>query len=108
MTRSRITAWLTAFILTLTLLSLAPACLLIECNLQQTLQGQVDLGVAFTLEEGVPTLAPAGNTPSSLSERVEQGVAALLAPGQRLVSRLLRWETDLATRLWERLLSTTG
>lgn len=108
MTRSRISTWLTAFILTLTLLSLAPACLLIECNLQQTLQGRVDLGVTFTLEEGIPTLSSAESPPSPPAERVWQGVSALLAPGQRIVGRLLRWESDLAARLWERLLSTTG
>ena len=102
MTRSRIGALCAVFILTCTLLSAGPLCLLIEGNLQRTVHGRFDPGVGFSLQEGVPTLANHGEQPS-LSPRLRQGITALIQPGYRLVLRLVRWELEATVWLWGRV-----
>ena len=86
------------FILTFAVLSLAPLCLLIECNIQKTVHGQVDLHLSLTVEDGVVTV---GEPPSP---RLQQALTALLSPPARVVTALWRAETQAAAYLWERLL----
>ncbi len=98
-----VTTFLTAFILALCVLGLGVACLLIECNIQQTVYGKVDPGLSFSLEEGAPVLTDTHTQQPVvlLTQRQQQGVAAALSPGYRLLCGLMRWETDAAARLWE-------
>ena len=98
MLRSRMYSFTMIFILTLTLLSLFPAFLLIEYNQQLILHGEVDFGVGFLLEDGVPALyfTKAGET-VSLSDTP---LGLLLDPSQRLLGRLLQWELKVGSALW--------
>ncbi|MBQ8683148.1 MAG: hypothetical protein IJ518_01360 [Clostridia bacterium] len=95
-------ALLTAFILTVCVLGLGPLFLLIECNIRQTVYGQADPNMAFSLEEGRPTLThtDTGQAIRLLTDREWQGVSALLPPGIRATLVLLQQEADGAVRLW--------
>ena len=104
MTRSRKLVTLgAAFILTLCGLGLGPAFMLIECNIRQMVYGQADPGVAFSVEEGLPTLTDTatGESLELLSGEQRRGVAAVLPAGIRTTLWLLQKEADFATRLWE-------
>lgn len=98
MDRTRLRLTLVAFILSLAVLSLGPLCFLIECNLRQTVHGQVSFDLHPTVEQGLVTL----NQPPSL--RLQQAATALLSPPVRVVVTLWRTETQAAARLWERLI----
>ena len=103
MTGLRKAAYLLAvFLLALCVLGLGPAFLLIECNIQRTVTGRVELGVAFSLEEGLPVLTDtaSGEPVLRLSAEERQGATVLLPPSLRLLGTLWQEELAAASRLW--------
>lgn len=92
-------AWRTffaAFILTLCVLGLGCAFLLIEYNIQKTTYGQVDFGVTYTMENGVPSVRVDGGEPIGVSPSVAQVCEAAVPPPVRLFAALWRWEAEAA------------
>ncbi len=92
----------TAFILTLCVLGLFLAFFFIECRIQLMTTGRMDLGVTYTLEEGVPvvTLAERGET-VAVPPAVGHTLDTLVPPSLNLFARLLRRENETAQQLWE-------
>ncbi len=90
-----------AFILTLCVLSLFVAFFVIECNIQQTTYGRVDLGVTYTVEDGVPAVTLSGGETLAVPPAVEQVCEIVVPPPVRLFAALWRWENEAAERLWE-------
>ena len=95
--------FLTAFILTLCVLGLLCAFLIIEYNIQQTTYGRVDLGVTYTLEDGIPAVRIGGGEPLAVPSAVEQTAKVVVPPPLRLFAALWRWECEAAARFWEAL-----
>ena len=93
--------FLTAFILTLCVLGLFCAFLIIEYNIQQTTYGRVDLGVTYTLEDGVPIVRIGGGGPLTVPSAVEQTAKVVVPPPLRLFAALWRWECEAAAWFWE-------
>lgn len=89
-----------AFILALCVLSLFVAFFVIECNIQQTTYGRVDLGVTYTVEDGVPAVTTGGKT-LAVPPAVEYVCEIVVPPPVRLFAELWRWENEAAERLWE-------
>ncbi len=91
-----------AFILTLCVLSLFCAFFVIECHIQQTTRGRVDLGVTYTVEDGIlaVTLADSGET-LAVPPAVGQVCEIVVPPPARLFAELWRWENEIAERLWK-------
>ena len=94
--------FLAAFILALCVLSLICAFFVIECRIQQTTHGRVDLGVTYTIEDGVPVVILADSDETLAVPPVAETIGAVvLPPSVRLFAELWRWENELAERLWE-------
>lgn len=100
--RRTASAFWATLLITLCVLGLGFACLLIECNMQQTTYGRVELGLSYTLEEGVPHLTRADGEPlpAPLPSNWRQALRACVSAPVRLTALLLRWETDAVCRLW--------
>ncbi len=92
-----------AFILTLCVLSLGCAFFVIECRIQQTTYGQVDLGVTYALEDGVPAIRVDGEEIFSVPPAAEPIADVAVPPPLRLLAALWQWETEAAEWLWETL-----
>ncbi len=100
--------WWKTFAVTLTVslcvLGLGVACLAIECNMQQTRYGRVELGVSYHLEEGIPRLeGENGGELAALSPGWRQALWGVVAAPVRLTAELLQRETQAAARLWEQI-----
>lgn len=93
--------FLTAFILSLCVLGLFAAFLIIEYNIQQTTYGLVDLGVTYTLEEGIPAVSIDGDAPLAVPPAAEKAYKVAVPPPLRLFAALWRWECEAAKWLWE-------
>ena len=93
----------TAFILALCVLSLFCAFLIIEYNIQQTTYGRVDLGVTYTIEDGVPTVQIGGGEPLTVPPAAAQVCEVAVPPPLRLFATLWRWECEAAEWFWEAL-----
>ncbi len=91
-----------AFILTLCVLGLFLAFFVIECRIQQTTHGRVDLGVTYTVEDGVPAVTTGGET-LAVPPAVGQVCEVVVPPPVRLFAALWQWENEAAERLWEQL-----
>ncbi len=91
-----------AFILSLCVLGLVLAFFVIECNIQQTTYGQVDLGVRYTLDNGAPAVT-LHDKPLTLPA-AEQTAQVTAPPPWRLLAALWRWETKAAQWVWETFL----
>lgn len=89
-----------AFILTLCVLGLLCAFFIIECNIQQTTYGQVDLGVTYSLEDGVPIVCVDDET-LTVPPAAEQIAEVAVPPPVRLFAALWQWETEAAQWFWE-------
>lgn len=92
-----------AFILTLCVLSLGCAFFVIECRIQQTTYGQVDLGVTYALEDGLPTICVDGEEIFSAPSAAAPIADIAVPPPLRLLATVWQWETEAAQRLWETL-----
>lgn len=90
-----------AFILTSCVLGLGCAFFVIECNIQQTTYGQVDLGVTYTLEDGIPAVQVDGGETITVPTAAEQLAEVALPPPVRLFAALWRWENEAAEQFWE-------
>lgn len=95
--------FLTAFILTLCVLGLFAAFLIIEYNIQKTTYGQVDLGVVYTMENGIPTVRISEGEPLTVPPAVEQTAEVAVPPPVRLFAALWRWGNEAAKWFWEAL-----
>lgn len=95
--------FLTAFVLTSCVLGLFAAFLIIEYNIQKTTYGQVDLGVTYTMEGGVPSVRISEGEPLTLPPAVAQVYEVAVPPPVRLFAALWRWECEAAARFWEAL-----
>ncbi len=93
--------FLTAFILTSCVLSLFAAFLIIEYNIQKTTYGRVDLGVTYTVEDGVPAVQIGSGEPLTVPPAATQAVEVAVPPPVRLFAILWRWECEAAERFWE-------
>lgn len=91
----------TAFILTLCFLGLFVAFLIIEYNIQKTTYGQVDLGVTYTLIDGIPVVRAGESEPLTVPPAAIQAVEIAVPPPVRLFAALWRWETEAASWFWE-------
>ncbi len=90
------------FILALCVLSLFVAFFVIECNIQQTTRGQVDLGVTYTVEDGIPAVTLAdGDEALAVPPAVGQIAEIAVPPPVRLFATLWQWENEAAERFWE-------
>lgn len=95
--------FLTAFILSLCVLGLLCAFFLIECHIQQTSYGQVNFGVTYAMENGIPVVCVDGKpfaTPDALASFAD--VAA--PPPVKLLAAVWQWETKAAQWVWEQLI----
>ena len=95
--------FLTAFILASCVLGLFAAFLIIEYNIQKTTYGQVDLGVTYTVEDGVPSVRIGENEPLALPYAVGQTAEVVTPPPVRLFAALWRWQNELAAWMWEKI-----
>ena len=93
----------TAFILSLCVLSLFCAFLIIEYNIQLTTHGRVDLGVTYTVEDGIPAVQIDGAKPLTVPPVAEQVYQVAVPPPVRLFATLWRWECEAADWFWERI-----
>ena len=93
----------TAFILALCVLSLFCAFLIIEYNIQQTTYGRVDLGVTYTIEDGVPAVQIRGGEPLTVPPAAAQVCEVAVPPPLRLFAALWRWQNEAAKWFWEAL-----
>ena len=93
--------FLTAFILTLCVLGLFAAFLIIEYNIQKTTKGQVDLGVVYTMENGIPTVRISEGEPLTLPHAAAQVCEVVVPPPVRLLAALWRWQNEAAEWVWE-------
>ncbi len=91
----------TAFILSLCMLGLLCAFLIIEYNIQQTTYGRVDLGVTYTVEDGIPAVQIDGAEPLTVPLAVGQACEIAVPPPVRLFAALWRWECEAAQWFWE-------
>lgn len=91
--------FLITFILTLCVLGLFLAFFFIECRIQQTTHGRVDLGVTYTIEDGVPAVTVRGDTVAA-PRAVTNTAEVLVPPPVRLFAELWRWENEAAEWLW--------
>ncbi len=92
--------FLITFILTLCVLGLFLAFFVIECRIQQTTHGRVDLGVTYTIEDGVPAVTVRGDTVAA-PRAVTNTAEVLVPPPVRLFAELWRWENELARHFWK-------
>ncbi len=93
--------FLTAFVLTSCVLGLFAAFLIIEYNIRKTTYGQVDLGVTYTMEGGVPSVQIGEGEPLAIPPAVEQTAEVAIPPPVRLFAALWRWECEAAAWFWE-------
>lgn len=100
--RRTASAFWATLLITLCVLGLGFACLLIECNIQKTTYGRVELGLSYTLESGFPRLMRADGKPlpAPLPSNWRQALRACVSAPVRLTALLLRQETDALCRLW--------
>ena len=92
--------FLAAFILSLCVLGLGCAIFIIECHIQQTTHGQVDLGVTYVMEAGVPIVSVDGEQqPTSDTLAALADIAA--PPPVKWLAVLWQRETEAAQWLWE-------
>lgn len=89
-----------AFILTVCVLSLFAAFFVIEYNIQQTTYGRVDLGITYTVEDGVPAVQVGGEM-LAVPPAAEQAYEIAVPPPLRLFVALWRWECEAGEWLWE-------
>ena len=92
--------FLVTFILTLCVLGLFLAFFVIECRIRQTTYGQVDLGVTYTVEDGVPAVTVDGDKSLTIPTVVGRTADVVVPPPVRLLAALWRWENELAERFW--------
>ncbi len=93
--------FLTAFILTSCVLSLFAAFLIIEYNIQKTTYGQVDLGVVYTMENGIPSVHISEGDPLTVPPAAAQVYEVAVPPPVRLFAALWRWQNEAAEWFWE-------
>ena len=94
--------FLAAFVLTLCVLGLLCAFFVIECHIQQTAYGQVDLGVTYTMQDGVPAVQ-VDSDPITAPPALAQAAQIVTPPPVKLLAALWQWETEAAEWLWETL-----
>jgi hypothetical protein len=80
-------------------LGLACACFIIECNIQRTTYGRVDLGVTYTMEDGVPAVRVDGKA-VAVPTALERTAEVFTPPPVKLLAALWRWETEMAEQVW--------
>ena len=96
-----------AFILTLCVLGLGCAFFVIEYNIQKTTYGQVDLGITYTLEDGVPAVRVDREESLAIPPAVTQTAEVAVPPPVRLFAAVWQWECELAEWVWGNLNPTS-
>ena len=92
--------FLSAFVLTLCVLGLFCAFFVIECRIQQTTFGRVDLGVTYTIENGTPDVQVDGER---VALPVRAPLAAVVPLPAKLFAAVWRCENELAAWMWDRV-----
>lgn len=96
------TSFLTAMVLSFCVLGFGGACLVIECNMRQSMYGNVQLELSYQLDNGVPQLTDGSKPLLTLDSPKRQAITALIAAPRRLVMAVLQAENAIFAQFWER------
>ncbi len=91
-----------AFILSLCVLGLIAAFFIIECRIQQTTYGQIDLGMTYVIDNGTLALS-LHDKPLTVPTAIEQTARVTIPPPWRLLGDVWQWELEAAQWFWETL-----